>query len=200
MKRTPTRRALRRSILAVLSAFLWPAIAGAEPCELGGKLLVCQDVEVRGKLWLDGDESKVKCKTGSTTLLVGGNRVVVSAGDPGESCQAFVAHAMHADPDGPDGPRHIIAEAVSPPEQTTRAGKPRRECLLQATHGAEETPAADGLYSASVHGFWKLDAKTELPKVVKAALATQTVRDATGIARFMGTLQAKDCAVERPQD
>lgn len=197
MKRTRTRRALRRSLVATLCAVALPSVAEAQPCDLGSKQIFCRSVEIKGKLWLDGDETKVKCKSGSMAQFRLWRDTAALTALADEACQALVAHAMIPIEQGDRGAIEMFV--VSQPEHVARAGKPRDECVVQATYGLEDEPREGGPFISSLQGSWKFDAKTGEPKVLKADIASQYAPDATGVsARFIGSLKSKDCSIGSP--
>jgi len=187
------------TLLATLCTLSIPAVAGAQPCDLAQKALICDAVEVKGKLWVDGEETKVKCRSDAPGQVFlrprsGDLQGLITLSDASESCQSLVAHGMLSVGEPDTGV--IPVEGVGQPQRISKGGKLRNECLVQATLGPEARPGEDGPLIASLHGSWKFHPKTGQPKVLKAGFAAHYVPDATGISgRFIGTLKATECTL-----
>lgn len=190
-------RVVRRVPLAILLTFGLPVVAAAEPCDLDLPALSCDEVDVRGKLFIDGEMRKVTCKSDPSSWLAflvrrGDLRGTIVLGDPAESCKALVDHAILPERDGRG---YIPLLGSGQPQRVSRSGKPRNECLVQATVPKDESEL--GATLGSLQGSWKFDKRTGQPTSLKAALATQYVPHATGVSgRFIGTLKAKGCSFQ----
>lgn len=195
-----------RSTLALATASLLAlsGVAHAEPCGPGSGTIVCSEVDVKGKVYVDGVAERVRCKASE-----GHGLSFEWSGAPGEPAIAGLLQIVG----GSDACDPLLASIVAAgdgslgftfllgfePDRVVRNGVPKDQCTFHTAYLAGYDDGGDDSYSASLAGTWKFDDADWTPTRIKADLASRAIKDGAS-AHFFGNLTAKGCVLEPAEE